>query len=545
MKKQICFFTAALWERKSSMSIIQAMPNAQFATIVFNGLTRSAEEINSLKEQISMVFASDQVLFLERSDIDYLSVDAFTAFQDRLRDAIYSFRLMNSNNYYQLVFYEECLQIDTNRIHSLFRFYKRACNWLGLDHIIGTLFILKDGKNDENAKTAIDDVVDLYHSETNNTIQLSILDARPLSVIEPAIRASIRYSHILANNTQLRSAIYQIEQDARSEASGESLLLSLAMTQLDVDAVQKIDDEMKKWIDMMQQSGLPKDDLNVIIKSFVERERRYFSTIAFPIDSLPIAKEAVGKSVLSKRKNEIESALNELAYSVKRAMLEGLLDHIKCHIDDQIPDVINKLIEIVPINEWNSFRQWAKALGETYQNTSWRSSVSISLQPCRTADFLREEIANQVESAKKAMLEIVYGYVCFQVAEKILSDDLEDVFAQKKQLATHELQRLTNKKALIGSYTTPGDYLIHAKDETDKMQAPPIGSFVGLDYFLMISNQIAVQWKQYGYDKYYSGNVYNCGTLDDQEFEMLQFKLYTKKGYMAARPFMFPLSEMV
>jgi hypothetical protein len=205
---------------------------------------------------------------------------------------------------------------------------------------------------------------------------------------------------------------------------------------------------------------------------------------------------------------------------------------------------VNELVPLVPFNSIHQFYEWMEENQKKTRKIDFLKIPSVNLHPCKTESQLREEIDDEIRKAKTEISGALQDYIRISVIKHLKELDLEELIKQEKMQLEEEIKRLENEKYMLGTFTKPKDYLSHAVEETKDSEAPFITPFVRADQFMMISSDIAAQWDNQGYEKAFEKDmdVYECGMLDAQEFELLQIKYYTSEGYHLASLSLFPLA---
>lgn len=491
------------------------------ATVVFVGVV--AEKTKELiKDQFGIAFAGRESDYWIYPITDYLSADTFI---DELEQRIRNHELADTDLNFQFLFYEDLKQLDKSRLDSVLQFNRDICTQVAIHGSIirSVLFVLKDKQNSLEYMERFDGIISSILSKNAEEIKpkLMLIDTRPMSDLYGPVRATVRFAYTMSRmNNQLQTEM--------TAATVGDLIYVLTMSQFDIQENDELVTE-KKRLEGQLDGAITREELADLLKrefkNFVETERAKLEAKAILFGSrMPIPRQAIGGLFYWLKKKSIVRELELLKTAIMQNYVNSVYGQFLKDEQDTIAAFCHKIVndERIPFaakeSIVDSFRHEKPEISQTEVPRPGR------MIPCRGHNELRKGVARVLQDMAKMDLRLekdLYEAVVSSLGSFVNKEAIQT----RKQKMSEELHQIENQLNSMGDAKGPRRYLIDASTITNRLRVYNGISFSQMNEWMLISNEIALQWNEY--DAYYPNPVYDCGTLDIHEFEMLRIDGYT------------------
>lgn len=491
------------------------------ATVVFVGVEDNNTK-NLIKEQFGVAFAGRESDYWVYPVADYQSRDTFI---DELEQRIRNHELADTDLNFQFLYYEDLKRLDKSRLDSVLQFNRDICAQVAIHGSIirSVLFVLKDKQNTMEYMERFDGIISsvLARNSEENMPKLMLLDTRPMSDLYGPIRATVRYAYAMSRiNNQLLNEI-------ATATAGDSIFV-LTMSQFDIQENDELVSRRRR-LEGQLDGAITFEELADLLKrefqSFVEIERAKLEAKASLFGShMPIPQKAVGGLFYWLKRKTLVRELELF----KTAIIQNYANSIYCQFlkDEQksVATFCQKIVndERIPFAAKESIVESFKHVKPEINQSEMPQPGRII--PCRGHIELRNVITRVLQDMAKMDIRLEKDlYEC--VVSSLESCVNKEAIQDKKQKMSEDLHQIENQLNAMGDANGPRRYLLDASTITNRLRC-----YNGIDFsltneWMLISNEIALQWNEY--DAYYPNLVYDCGTLDIQEFEMLRIDGYT------------------
>lgn len=389
---------------------------------------------------------------------------------------------------------------------------------------------------EENA-LAMDHCVEVCKAGPNRFQIPILLVNRGLGItIDLPLKATVRYLHILSRNSRLKGYLY-----GRTE-----LVTSIAMLEYDDEDSVSLQQQIAKLQNELEGKSFSKSQMSEAVRSLtdaaLERLRR---NDLIRLSQFPIRTDAIGTigSFLFGRK-KLHHALNDTAETLA-AVYQANVQERFCDGCFQANGDSNTLFEVLESFPVPYIRSQLKTdlteLGRKYAQT-YEPHVP-KLRICLGEKKLRAQMEEQYQKA----LERSCAYIRYVVIRELGKQANAYITSKRLDMRENDLNekiaRLKTKARAVGNAQNAVDFLQTQLAFLSTQGGVQFKNEMNRDMIMLISERIDDTWDQY--ESYMPASpkfdIYNYGTLEDQELQALQIMRFNAELYQRNRELIFQI----
>lgn len=497
------------------MAPINLSQTAQYATLVFNAVQqlRTEEFGEILKEQLGRVFPSREYVLFVPDQLDAGAEDSYTKLNAELNKRVSRDSSLDvpGKDSFLLVFYEAAETLTQARLNGILDLVSKAeANYAN------TISLLCVDKTDQAMDNLLKAAKEL---EGNTRISMVLCDTPNLSSCVGGVRALVRYIHCLSRNNGLCNELC-------TDRAGQMVFVTMSEFDeegyaKDTQRLEEIERELKK------SEPFPHGVLNGNFNKIEGEEKERFRTFAnLTAEQVPVPEGAVSRRF---------SFRNETA-DLKRSQLQQALEYTYAHgvwevyltgLQERAAELCKKLIEGISVGDLSAVKDNCKTIRVSGEAANW----SCQLTAAYNMKELLEQITNQLNKAKNAYTDALPGEVLGAIQAQ-LGQVLTEESIESKRVS------LVKEKNTLVARMYPGvrdaeTYWQNVDGIMGKLSARlSLICWVSEKAYVLIPDNICKNWGSYSGFAWMDNravNPYNCNELDEQEFQVLRVKYFTRE----------------
>lgn len=495
----------------------------EYAVLFFNAVktvkTLGREDFASLlSAEMRKTFGigSTEYACFSSEELDAGAVNGFEKLHEELGRLIGRASLirLGAAGKYLMVFYEAAEMLTEERMDGLLRLIGNAKSKYSDVHSL----ICVD-KTECDTETAMENTFAAAEKINGRSdASMVLLDVPAHTSCIRNIRCLVRYIHCLSRDNNLGSTL-------RSSGSGK--LLTIAMSEFDVEGYAKLLSRIQELIQELQPQtefpmGVLTNNFNAIVR---QKEEEFKRSSGLSSHDIPIPVGAVAHRALFGKKGGDPAKVHELEetleYTFEKGIWEPYLRNLK---DKQGKELCNALVKDIPVGQLRFVREKLENIPKGNKE-HWSCSLTTTAYSLEKLQMnIREQLDAAVESYAKGLPGEILKMLCDLLPKNINDEEIE----KRRGAMGEELNRLTAQiypgvidvNTYLGNLSTLMGNLL----PNNLLALTPTST----DTFMLIANSIAVNWHMYSGTIFIDGiplnNPYDCGTLDDQEFQVFRLR---------------------
>lgn len=502
------------------MPPVTLQQDAEYAVLVFNAVNTLGREnfASLLSAELRKTFGigSTEYACFSSEELDAGAENGFSKLHEELGRLIERASLIHlgAAGKYLMVFYEAAETLTKERMDGLLRLIGKAKSRYSDVHSLICI-----DKTDCDTETAMENTSAAAEKlNGRGDASMVLLDVPAHTSCIRNIRCLVRYIHCLSRYNSLGSVL-------RSSGSGK--LLTMAMSEFDVQGYAKLLSRIQKLNEELHPKtpfpmGVLTANFNAIVR---QKEEEFKRSSGLAAQDIPIPAGAVAHRALFGKKGGDPAKVHELEetleYTFEKGIWEPYLTNLK---DKQGQELCNALVKDIPVGQLHFVRENMENIPRGNKE-HWSCSLTTTAY---SLEKLQMNIQTQINAAAETYAKGLPGEI-WKILCDLLPKNINDEEIEKRRGAMgEELNRLTAR-------TYPG-----VTDDTTYLNnlSTLMGNLLpdnllyltptSTDTFMLVSNSIAVNWHMYSGTIFIDGiplnNPYDCGTLDDQEFQVFRLR---------------------
>lgn len=354
--------------------------------------------------------------------------------------------------------------------------------------------------------------------------------------IDLPLKATVRYLHILSRNSRLKGYLY-----GRTE-----LVTSIAMLEYDDEDSASLQHQITKLQNELEGKGFSKSQMEEAVQSQIDAARERLSQKdLIRLSQFPVRSDAVGTlgSILFGRK-KLRHALNDLSETFAAVYQKNIHERF-CDGCFQTNDASNVLFEVLEAFPVPYIRSQLKAdLAEFgRKDTQTYDPYLPKLHICLGEKKLRAQMEEQYQKALSRSCDYIQ-YVVIRELVKQTEAYLASKRTDKRENDLNErIARLRTKARAVGNAQSAVDFLQTQLAFLPMQGGVPFINEMNRDMIMLISKRVGDTWDQY--ESYMPASpkfdVFNYGTLEEQELQALQIMRFNDELYQRNRKLIFQI----
>lgn len=501
------------------MPPVTLQQDAEYAVLVFNANTLGRENFASLlSAELRKTFGigSTEYACFSSEELDAGAEKGFSKLHEELGRLIERASLIHlgAAGKYLMVFYEAAETLTKERMDGLLRLIGRAKRRYSDVHSLICI-----DKTECDTKTAMENTFAAAEKlNGRGDASMVLLDVPAHTSCIRNIRCLVRYIHCLSRNNSLGSVL-------RSSGSGK--LLTIAMSEFDVDGYAKLLSRIEELNQELNPKtpflmGVLTTNFNAIVS---QKEDEFKRSSGLAARDIPIPVGVVAHRTLFGIRGGDPAKVHELEetleYTFEKGIWEPYLTNLK---KEHGQELCNALVKDIPVGQLRFVRAKLEDIPRGNKE-HWNCSLTT---PAYSLEKLQTNIQTLIEAAAETYAKGLTGEI-WEILCDLLPKNINDQEIEKRRgPMEEELNQLTARKypgvhddtSYLGNLSTLMGNLL----PDNLLYLTPTST----DTFMLVSNSIAVNWHMYSGTIFINGiplnNPYDCGKLDDQEFQVFRLR---------------------
>lgn len=497
------------------------MPQSpEYAVLFFNAVkTLGREDFASLlSAELRKTFGigSTEYVCFSSDELDAAAENGFSKLHEELGRLFERASLIHlgAAGKYLMVFYEAAETLTKERMDGLLRLIGKVKSRYSDVHSLICI-----DKTECDTEAAMENTFAAAEKLNGRSdASLVLLDVPAHTSCIRNIRCLVRYIHCLSRDNSLGSTL-------RSSGSGK--FLTIAMSEFDVQGyakllsrIQELNQELHPHTEFPM--GVLTTNFNAIVRQKEEEFKRSSGLFARDI---PIPVGVVAHRALFGKKGGDPAKVHELEetleYTFEKGIWEPYLTNLK---KEHGQELCNALVKDIPVGQLRFVREKLEDIPKGNKER-WNCSLTTTAY---SLEKLQMNIQTQLDTAAETYAKGLPGEILKTLCD-LLPKNIDDAEIEKRRGSMgEEFNRLTARK--YPNVTNERSYLENLSSIMNDLLPDNLLALIPTrtDTFMLVSNSIAQNWHLYSGQIFIGGiplkDPYDCGTLDDQEFQVFRMR---------------------
>ena len=371
-------------------------------------------------------------------------------------------------------------------------------------------------------------------SAGENPIPLLFVNRGIGITIDLPLKATVRYLHILSHSSTLKSRL-----STRTE-----LMTTIAMLEYDDEDSSTLQRQIGVLQGELSAGSNAKSRLQEALQAQIEEATRCFpGKGGFPVTQFPVRSDAVGNllTVLFGRKR-LGAALKDVSATLANTYEKNVHERccLGCLSEGKTVAKLEGALEMLP----TAYLQQGidDDLDEMERNTQKTyEAYTPRLTICLGEKRLRAQMEEQYQKMLQRSRAYIRHVVIQQMRNAAAAYRASGNIGKREKEINDRILRLKAKARAVGSAQSALDFLKTQIGFLATQGGVKFSNCTSSDTILLISREMDENWYQYAPHLQGSLNfdVYNYGSLEEQEFQALQITRFDLERYRQNRGLMF------
>lgn len=498
------------------------MPQSpEYALLFFNAVkTLGREDFASLlSAELRKTFGigSTEYACFSSEELDAGAENGFSNLHEKLRRLIERASLIHlgAAGKYLMVFYEAAETLSKERVDGLLRLIGRAKS--RYSDVYSLICVDKTECDTEAAMENTFAAAEKLNGRSDASVVLLDVPAHTSCIRN--IRCLVRYIHCLSRDNSLGSTL---------RSSGCGKFITIAMSEFDVQGYAKLLSRIQELNqELHPQTEFPMGVLTTNFNAIVRQKEEEFKSFSglFSRD-IPIPVGAVAHRALFGKKGgdpvKVHELEETLEYTFEKGIWEPYLANLK--EDKQGKELCNALVRDIPVGQLRFVREKLEDIPKGNKER-WNCSLTTTAYSLKKLQMnIQAQLGTATETYVKGLPEEILKILC-----DLLPKNINDEEIKKRRVSMgEEFNRLTARK--YPNVTNERSYLAKLSSIMNDLLPDNLLALIPTrtDTFMLVSNSIAKNWHLYDgqifIDSIPLKDPYDCGMLDDQEFQVFRLR---------------------
>lgn len=496
---------------------INLKQNAQYATLVFNAVQQLREENfgEILKKQLRRVFPSREYVLFASDQLDAGAEGSKKKLDKELNNRVNVDSSLDvpGRNSFLLVFYEAAESLTQKRLEGILGLVEKV-----EQDYANTISLLCVDRTDGDKEAAANILQAAEKLEGKTRISMVLCDTPKLTSCVGDVRALVRYTHCLSRNNDLGNEL-------RTDRVGQMAFVTMSEFDEegyaeDTQRLSEIDRELRG------SNSFPLGLLQNNFNSIVDEEQNRFKAFAnLTAEQVPVPEGAVSKRI-SFRNETAESKRSQLQQTLEYTYAHGVWEVYLAGLQERATELCEELIKGISVGDLPAAEENCKNIHVSGEAANW----SCQLTAAHNMKELLAQITTQLNVAKdvysdalpKEVLNVIQSQLGQVLTEESIKSKRESLVKEKNQLEARMYPGVRDAKTY---WQNVGNIMSKLSARLSFINWVPEKTYV------FIPDNICKKWGSYSGFAWMDNkavNPYNCHELDEQEFQVLRVKYFTR-----------------